>query len=1426
MRKGLLSYLVLLLFLITGKNLTAQAEFNVKLKQNSPELYQFLRQNQGEIHPDSLKSVRNSFPGLESLRSVHFLHQNLRENPVESVDRLVNLSFSGQSPSAVKNLLEQSGQFEFVEENRSVKLHSIESDPTLPNDPEIGQQWYHSYIRTFEAWEITKGDATVVIGVIDTGIEYSHPEFAGQLKVNAAEDLNGNGTFEPWPSSETRNGLTGDFDGVDADGNGFADDVIGWDFTDQPRSPFGGDYLFEDADPQDENQHGTLVSGIIGAKENNNEGAVGIAPGCKILTLRAFSANGTGEDDDISRAIVYAADNGVNVLNFSFGDIYPSLTMHEAIIYAEAKGVIMIGSAGNGTGDQLHYPSNFNEVISVSATAVSNSGEILWPLSSYGLTVSLAAPGSGIFTTDLLENDGGYGTFSGTSTSAPMVSAAAALILSQRGTCTPQQMRGILTTSADDVSQTGWDHLTGAGRLNIEKALQTVGGSHVQITSPLNDLGSNASSVAIIGTALHPEFVSYTLDYQPGTDGLPTWITISTNNLTQVHEDTLGTWDLSALDEGEYTLRLKVVRSNGYMVEDRVRFVRDTTPPEVEVKFAASAWDNNEKRVLIVFRSSDNGVNRLKFRSLGSSNWQQTTFDRTTRNGEFLLGKELLSAGSYEYFVECTNPAGLVGNSPLDTFSFTPAFISLSSFNELNYYIPMGSYLPTAWDLDGDGLKEVVMSEYGSSLGFGRLKFYEYNGGFFSAVDSISQKNILIPKDIADVDGNGLQELLCSVNDSILILEQATANAFPHTQKYVNEGNGYFAARFGDTDGDGNLEMLAKDFEDYYVFERNGTDWSQTAVLADDSPDYFGSVAPLALVDDFDGDTKKEVVYGDYDGDFLIYEHVSGNNYLRTFLDTTNLEKSGSYLTSGDFDQDGKPEIFVAVHSSFLRNADFEYDTPFWWLRIFKSTGDNAFTKVWEDRLYDNDTEDYNAVTSGNLDQDPGDEILFTTFPRTYLIDHDGSDYYFRWFHYGALCTDHVIGDFNGNGVNEFALGLGDSAVFYEFDFNYTGPQPAAWLWGEVSGAATSELHWEASPNATEYLIFRGIYIPGSTSITLIDSTTSLNFSDAGLTSGTTYLYVILAKNPSLNPVYAEEFSNAILLTPHAPYRLDSVTAISATQAMAWFDQPMDDLPENNGKFLLNGQHHPVSMVRFGEAGKRLLLGFDQPLQAGSNLLEVDSTLRDALLGPPDLSTLTQVFTWNPDTAQHLYLTHWEAISDKEAKLWFNFPVDNSALDPDNYALDPYGTLASISWANAQQEGVKVTLQEVAFGALGYPLSITVTGVSAQNGAQILEKEGNTATFAVNQSDLTQTFVYPNPYSNHAHFEGIRFANLTSTAEIEVFSASGFKVMSLTETDGDGGVTWDLRDLRGEKIKPGVYVFRVNDPETGEEFVGKFSVVE
>jgi len=256
----------------------------------------------------------------------------------------------------------------------------------------------------------------------------------------------------------------GDLDGKDNDGNGFVDDVIGYDFVDQAGINYG-DATGRDPIPEDQqqNSHGTAVAGVLCAEKNNNVGISGIAPKCKLVALRAFDFSGNAEDDDIAAAIVYAADNNVKILNLSFGDFVPSLLQRDAIRYATQKGVLIFASSGNNGGDRRHYPSDFDEVVSVGSVQGPTLADNVDPFSEYSEELDLVAPGDSIVTT---KRDSGYAAISGTSFSAPTAAATAALIWSARRSLSPIEVRSILASTTKDISFPDYDHYAANGRID------------------------------------------------------------------------------------------------------------------------------------------------------------------------------------------------------------------------------------------------------------------------------------------------------------------------------------------------------------------------------------------------------------------------------------------------------------------------------------------------------------------------------------------------------------------------------------------------------------------------------------------------------------------------------------------------------------------------------------------------------------------------------------------------------------------------------------------------------------------------------------------------------------------------------------------------------------------------------------------------
>ncbi len=322
---------------------------------------------------------------------------------------------------------------------QSVARDSIVSVAQTPNDPRLSEQWALAKIGAARGWNATAGTGQTIVAVIDTGVDFTHPDLAANIWINRGEIA---------------------ANGRDDDGNGYIDDVRGYDFSSN------------DANPMDETGHGTHVAGIVGAAGNNGVGVSGVNGRATIMALRFMDADGNGYTSDAVRAIDYAIRNGAKILNNSWGGMTPDPTLAAAIERARSAGVIVMIAAGNETANNdstASYPAAYaRQSDNVVAVASTDSNDRLSYFSNYGSqTVKIAAPGESILSTAL---GGGYTTKTGTSMATPIISGALALLWDLHPTWTYSQILGKLATSVDTASGLSGKVTTG-GRINLAKLL-------------------------------------------------------------------------------------------------------------------------------------------------------------------------------------------------------------------------------------------------------------------------------------------------------------------------------------------------------------------------------------------------------------------------------------------------------------------------------------------------------------------------------------------------------------------------------------------------------------------------------------------------------------------------------------------------------------------------------------------------------------------------------------------------------------------------------------------------------------------------------------------------------------------------------------------------------------------------------------------
>ena len=317
-------------------------------------------------------------------------------------------------------------------------VYVVRVDAT-PNDPSYGSQWGFPKINAPAAWDLRTDSGSLVVAVIDTGVDYRHPDLAANMWINPGET----------PAN-----------GIDDDGNGVIDDVFGANFVDAAVT----------GDPMDDNRHGTHVAGTIGAVTNNALGVSGVNWTTQIMALKFLSASGGGTTAGAIRAIDYGIKMDVDIMNNSWGGGGFSRALEDAIRAADAEGILFVAAAGNSNSNNdanPHYPSSY-DVPNVLAVQATDQNDAMAGFSSFGATsVDMGAPG-----VDILSTIPGaqYDSFNGTSMATPHVAGAAALVWAQNPTLSHVELKERLMNTAEVIPGLSGTSVTGA-RLDLAKAM-------------------------------------------------------------------------------------------------------------------------------------------------------------------------------------------------------------------------------------------------------------------------------------------------------------------------------------------------------------------------------------------------------------------------------------------------------------------------------------------------------------------------------------------------------------------------------------------------------------------------------------------------------------------------------------------------------------------------------------------------------------------------------------------------------------------------------------------------------------------------------------------------------------------------------------------------------------------------------------------
>jgi hypothetical protein len=751
----------------------------------------------------------------------------------------------------------------------------------MPNDPGFSTLWgmnntgqtggvLDSDIDAVEAWNHTQGSHNVIVAIIDSGMDYNHPDLAANVWVNAGE-IPGNG--------------------IDDDGNGYTDDVHGWDFYEA------------DPDPMDDHLHGTHVAGTIGAVGNNGQGIAGVAWKVKMMPLKFLNHNGSGVLSDAIMAIDYAGRMKARICNNSWGGGGYSESLREAIDNLGARGGIFIASAGNAADDTdviEHFPSGYTSANVISVAATDHTDQLAW-FSNYGArSVDLAAPGHVIYSTlptfitpKMTEYglSAHYGTLSGTSMAAPHVSGALALILARNSNLTVSQLKYRLKERSDKFDSFAYK-MQFSGRLNAfeminpkwkarpprlvllknvvheegNKNQQYEAGETIRFHPSFKNLGTlAATNVYARVIALNPEVSVLTAPQK-----LP--------NIGQLTEITPGApfkIKLGASLVGNETLLFEYLLTYNTGLETRIPF---------ELSLAAVGGDPDLRLGFPVKVAVTGGTYRA-----GPGN------HILVANIDADANPEIVFSG--------------IANGPLYAIHYGGNKATIRQMDDYpgTYYAAAGKLSMTTTNF------QIFAGSYfrPGSMGAYKEPFKFLPGWPLNAVAYVSA-----PPTLADLDGDGVDEALFSQGEGYMHAMKMDGSEAPGWPVPGGGGGDRGTSAVADLDGDGDLEIIFASGNVGSVYlhglHHDGAPLTGFPVV------FNGFANTFPVIGDVDGDGEKEIVVVARDPETAkaVLHIRNANGTLEKVIPLIGHCGAGTAPALADFDGGTVPEIIVQTDSA------------------------------------------------------------------------------------------------------------------------------------------------------------------------------------------------------------------------------------------------------------------------------------------------------------------------------------------------------------------------------------------------------------------------------------------------------------------------------------------------------------------------------
>ena len=761
-----------------------------------------------------------------------------------------------------------------------------------PNDPEFPDQYAHQLIRMEQAWDISTGSRDIVVAILDTGVDVNHPDLAENIWTNAGEIPNND---------------------LDDDGNGYVDDVHGWNFDDKDNQ------ISPDAESFSIHSHGTQVAGVIAGLGNNGQGVCGVNWQVSVMALR-LSIDLTSKE--IASALDYAVANGARVVNMSFsGDGFGpegDPLVKDAIDRAFSRGVLLVASAGNADTLKPTFPAAYYNVMAVAST---NGEDMKTGHSSFGNWVDIAAPGTDIVTTNL---NNAYIATAGTSFSSPYVAAVAALVLSYRPHLTPPALRAVLENTTDPIDYGEVDAhagYAGTGRVNAYQALDTADRGHpwgeIIRPAPQQTFAADGNDIPI---ALIVNRDTYDLAYR--AVGGEDWILIDTGgSAADPNGFVRFAWPRPA--QGTYELRLRVTAGR-LTHRDRKTFAtawasdqaswplpQDVSHPAEEVFFGSplcldvngdQRHDIVQASVLLGRDATEGWVSIWDENAKALPGWPQTM---GTSWPVYLALGDIDGDSDYE-IIAIDDVDGKIFAWHAESGALVQGQWPLLLENQNGIV----AACPVLADLDGDGDSEIIVALDEDSRITDSLYAIQGNGRFLWQRRYTSEG----PLSVADVDRDGDVEIaLCGYGPG---MSRIYTYLLDHQGQTLHkwQGGSSLGTVFTDLDSNGQTELLFCAESRVHAVQTDGDVlWASRAFDALDAAGAFS-------VGDLNYDRFQEIYVNSLvDTDGFMFGRVRGFDHLGRalagigFPRTVMGDPSHSPPLIGDVDGDGFKELLVGA---------------------------------------------------------------------------------------------------------------------------------------------------------------------------------------------------------------------------------------------------------------------------------------------------------------------------------------------------------------------------------------------------------------------------------------------------------------------------------------------------------------------------------